>query len=827
MRKVSLFKKQDPGFADLLNYAAIVDDGIVALKSGAFLAAWSYRGDDLASSSDGELSSVRVRVNAALARLGTGWMMHIDGVRVPAESYPSPDESEFPNEVTALIDAERRLQYEGEGAHFESQYVISVTYIPPSAVESKLSPYLYEETQGKEEQERHSEASAARRELEAFKRQLMELEDSLSSTVKMHRLRSFEVQTDDGTRFVRDELLEWLQFCITGIIQPMRLPPIPMYLDGVLGAQDFWGGLTPKLGDRFIGTITIDGFPSESEPGLLAGLDSLPISFRWSTRFIFLDPQDSKKYLESHRKKWSGKIRSFIDVVFQRNGRLDMDAVSMSEEVSAAITEASSGEVLYGYLTTTIILMDEDKTRVEEGLREVKRLVQNLGFNARIEGINATDAYLGSLPGHNLENVRRPMVHTMNLADLIPLSGLWSGQGRCPNPFFPPNSPPLAYCTTSGATPFRFNLHVGDVGHSLILGPTGSGKSTLLAFIVAQFFRYRNASVFAFDKGNSLYALGHCGGNYYDIAGEGKGTSPTFRPLAELDGPNDISWACEWVEMLIQLQGLESTPVIRNEIKRALEQVKSAPVEERTITALQTAIQIGDLRTALEFYTLKGAAGFILDEDGSDVELDQFQVFEIEHLMNRGDKIVIPVLMYLFHRIEKQLKGQPAMIVLDEAWIMLGHPAFRAKIREWLKVLRKNNCCVVMATQSISDAVNSGILDILMEQCPTKIFLPNPEAKQSGTATTPGPQELYGMFGLSERQTEILATARPKREYYFVNTDGRRLISLELGPLALSFVGASGKQDIATMQELIEAHGETWWKQWLTQRNVDFEKYLK
>jgi len=827
MRRVSEFRQQAPGFVDLLNYAAIVEDGVLVLKSGALLAAWSYRGDDLESSSESERDSVRVRVNAALARLGSGWMAHIDGVRLPAENYPDSSESKFPNPVTALIDAERRAQYEGEGAHFESQYVVSVTYMPPSAVEGKLSEYLYDENLSSEEKARRSGQAAAQRDLESFQRQLHEIEDSLSSAVRLHRLRSLEMPTDDGTRFVRDELLEWLQFCITGILQPMRLPEVPMYLDAVLGAQEFWAGITPKLGEHFIGALSIDGFPLESSPGMLAELDGLPLCFRWSTRFIFLDAQDSKKHLESHRKKWDGKIRSFLDVVLQRQGRLDRDALNMSEEVSAALTEASAGHVLYGFLTTTVILMDTERDRLEEGLRDAKRLIQNRGFNARVEGVSAVEAYLGSLPGHHLENVRRPMMHTLNLADLIPLSGLWAGQDRCPSPFFPPSSPPLAYCTTSGATPFRLNLHVGDVGHSLILGPTGSGKSTLLAFIVAQFFRYGNASVFAFDKGNSLYALGHCGGKYYEIAGEGKEACPSLRPLADLDTPADISWACDWVEMLVQLQGIPSSPQIRNEIKRALDQLAAAPRGERTITALRTTIQIPDLRDALEYYTIKGTAGSILDADSPDLALANFQVFEIEHLMNRGDKIVIPVLTYLFRRIEQQLKGQPAMIVLDEAWVMLGHPAFRNKIREWLKVLRKNNCCVVMATQSISDAANSGILDVLIEQCPTKIFLPNPEATQSGTVATPGPLELYSMFGLNERQTNILATARPKREYYFVNPEGRRLISLELGPLALSFVGASGKQDLATIRELIEAHGEAWWQHWLRQRNVEFEQFLK
>jgi type IV secretion system protein TrbE len=160
-----------------------------------------------------------------------------------------------------------------------------------------------------------------------------------------------------------------------------------------------------------------------------------------------------------------------------------------------------------------------------------------------------------------------------------------------------------------------------------------------------------------------------------------------------------------------------------------------------------------------------------------------FTVFEVAELMELSPKYALPILLYLFRRIERSLKGQPAAIVIDEAWIALGHEVFRERIRQWLKELRKANCLTILATQSLSDADRSGILDVLIESCPTKIFLPNVSARADDAAA------LYRRFGLNGRELDILATATPKREYYLTSEKGRRLIDLALGPLALAFVG--------------------------------------
>jgi type IV secretory pathway VirB4 component len=152
---------------------------------------------------------------------------------------------------------------------------------------------------------------------------------------------------------------------------------------------------------------------------------------------------------------------------------------------------------------------------------------------------------------------------------------------------------------------------------------------------------------------------------------------------------------------------------------------------------------------------------------------------------------------------------------------MLGHPTFRAKIREWLKVMRKANCLVLMATQSLSDAANSGLLDVIVEATATKIFLPNIYARDEDTAV------LYRRMGLNARQIDILATAIPKRQYYYVSEKGRRLYDLALGPLALAFIGASDKESLATIKSLEAKFGDQWTHEWLASRGLNLDDYLE
>lgn len=786
------YRSKARGLSDLLNYAALVDEGIILNKDGSFTAGWLYSGPDLDAAGHAELSALSGQVNAALTTLGDGWMLHVDALRLPSLDYP--ESGGFPDPVTRLIEDERRAQYQAEGTHYESVYVLTLTYLPPTDAESRLARLF---------------VSGERRELDiaaplhTFRVHLDALGDMLSARLSLSRLDS-------------EDLLTHLHLCITGLDQRVRLPAIPCYLDTLLASQDLIGGFEPRIGDQHLRAIGIHGLPMESHPGILDFLNRLPLTYRWSTRFIFLDPATAERRLKTLRRNWFQKRHSLFQLLYQSlsneaSNWQDRDAMDMSEDADEALSEAAGGAVRYGYYTSTLVLMHESQATVDACAREVRKDLANRGFPARIETINALEAYLGSLPGHGYQNVRRAPLHTLNLADLLPLTGVWPGLEHNPCGYYPPQSPALLTAATSGSTPFRLNLHVSDVGHTLIIGPTGAGKSTLIGLIQAQCFRYPAAQVFTFDKGYSSFPLvSAAGGMHYDIAGEDETLG--FCPLAHIDEPSERLWAEEWLTVLFDLQGIRVTPKQRALITRALQLL--AEDTDRSLTDLKSSLQDETLRAALDHYTLSGALGGLLDARRSRMTANHFQVFEVEHLMNLGSASAVPVLLYLFHAIERRLDGRPTLIVLEEAWLLLMHSLFADKIEEWLRVLRKRNTAVVFVTQSLSEIARSDKAALILESCPTKLYLPNPEAGNEQNAAA------YHAVGLNDRQIELLSYAVPKREYLYTSPLGRRLIDLDLGPVALAFVGATGKDDLARIRQLMRTHAGAWPGEWLAARGL-------
>lgn len=820
-RRLSQHRSKNASVADLLIYAAEVDDGIIVGKDGSFLAGWLYTSDDNDSSTEAHRESISARLNQAISRLGSGWMIHVDAVRRPAPSYSERGLSAFPDRITAAIDEERRKLFEGLSTMYEGYFVVTLTYLPPVLAERKFIELMFDDDAKKPDAKAHTTDL-----IEHFKRECHNIETRLSAAVNLRRLKGHEIVNEDGTTVIHDDLLRWLQFCITGKNHPVQLPTNPMYLDCLIGGEDLLAGVIPKIGRKYIQVVAIEGFPLESTPGMLTALGELPIEYRWSSRFIFMDPHEAISHLEKFRKKWRQKVRGFIDQVFNLNtGPIDEDAQNMVDDAQAALAEVNSGIVAQGYYTSVVVLMDENRKLVQELAQQVEKAINRLGFVARIETINAMEAYLGSLPGHGVENVRRPLLNTMNLADLLPISTIWTGREYAPCPMYPALSPPIMHCVTQGSTPFRLNLHVGDVGHTFMFGRTGAGKSTHLAILASQLRRYPGMHIFAFDKGMSLYPLteaihatsgGHSGKHFTVAADDEK---LAFCPLQYLKTKSDRAWAMEWINIILALNGLNTSPSQRNEIGNAIINMHNSGA--RTLSEFTVTIQDEAIREALKQYTIDGAMGHLLDAEEDGLELTDFTVFEIEELMNLGDRYALPVLLYLFRRIERSLTGQPTAIILDEAWVMLGHAVFREKIREWLKVLRKANCFVLMATQNLSDAANSGILDVIIESTASKIFLPNIYAREEDATA------LYRRMGLNSRQIELLATAIPKRHYYYVSEEGCRLYDLALGPLALAFVGSSDKDSVAAIKKLKSTHGHEWVDEWLARKGLSIEDYLE
>ncbi|MBZ9791631.1 conjugal transfer protein TrbE [Rhizobium sp. 3T7] len=795
MMNLAEYRRTAIRLADYLPWVALVAEGVLLNKDGSFQRTAKFRGPDLDSAVAAELVAVASRINNAFRRLGSGWSIFVEAQRYNAATYPA---SQFPDPASGLVDAERKADFEETGAHFVSGYYLTFLYLPPADEAARAETWLYE---GRER----------------------------TSVDSNEIVRAFTDRTDrvlallDGfmpeCAWLDDsETLTYLHSTVSTKRHRVRVPETPVYLDALLADQPLTGGLEPRLGAEHLRILTIIGFPTATTPGLLDDLNRLAFPYRWSTRAILLDKTDATKLLTKIRRQWFAKRKSIAAILKEvltneASALVDTDAANKAADADTALQELGADVAGMAYVTATIAVWDADPRLAEEKLRLVEKVIQGRDFTAMVETVNAVDAWLGSLPGHAYANVRQPPISTLNLAHMIPLSAVWAGPER--DEHF--GAPPLLNGKTDGSTPFRLSLHVGDVGHTLVVGPTGAGKSVLLALMALQFRRYERSQVFAFDFGGSIRAAALAmGGDWHDLGGgltDGAESSVSLQPLARIDDNYERAWAADWIVAILMREAIQITPEVKEHIWTALTSLASAPVEERTITGLAVLLQSNDIKQALRPYCVGGAYGRLLDAELEHLGSADVQAFEIEGLVGTGAAAV--VLAYVFHRIGDRLDGRPTLLIIDEGWLALDDDGFASQLREWLKTLRKKNASVIFATQSLSDIDNSAIAPAIIESCPTRLLLPNERAIE------PQITAIYRRFGLNDRQIEILARATPKRDYYCQSRPGNRLFELGLSEVGLALCAVSSKSDQSLIASLIAEHGRAGFlAAWLRARDI-------
>ena len=431
--------------------------------------------------------------------------------------------------MSALIDAERRAQFEEAGSHFESAYYLTFVFLAPAEETARAEAWLYEGRAGDGNVDAHEVVKGF---IDRTDRTLALIEGFMPEAAWL----------SDA------ETLTYLHACISTKRHRVRVPDVPMYLDAFLVDELLVGGLAPRLGSAHLRVLSIMGFPAATYPGILDELNRLAFPYRWSTRAICLDKTDATTILTRIRRQWFAKRKSVAAILKEvvtneASALLDSDAHNKALDADAALQELGADVAGEAYVTATLTVWDENPQTAHEKLRLAEKVIQSRDFTCIAESVNAVEAWLGSLPGHVYANVRQPPISTLNLAHMIPLSAVWAGPER--NEHL--NGPPLLFAQTEGATPFRLSLHVGDVGHTLVVGPTGAGKSVLLALLALQFRRYPGSQVFAFDFGGSIRAAALAmGGDWHDLGGALSADETelvALAPLAEIDDPAERAWA--------------------------------------------------------------------------------------------------------------------------------------------------------------------------------------------------------------------------------------------------------------------------------------------
>jgi type IV secretion system protein VirB4 len=870
------FRPGVAGIADLLHWDSVLGEGVLQQADGSMLCAWAYRGADMQTATIHERNALARQLNEALLPLSDGWMFHVDALRRPARF--SEEEGAFPDGLSRLIDEERRLGYptrfeptprteEGARAEcisqpktrngarsqesratgfYETHYVLTATYKPPAGVYNQLSRFF---VTGRERA-----ATKMDRFLDLFEAQVAEVEMRLGGPLRLRRLPT-------------EALLRHLHTCLTGLRHPVAPPPVNVGLGTYLADQQVFGGFAPRVGDRHVRAVSLHGFPNATSQGVLDRLHNLPAAYRWSTRLIMLSAETASQLIRTRRHSWFKKrkglseaLRSFTgQQVSEEQRRIereffeDESAVRMATDAKEALTRMQSAQARYCLYTSTFIVMETEEACAEEIAEEIREVLVEAGFPSRIEDVNALEAYLGSLPGNGTANSRRFAVHTRNVADLMPATQIWPGAEHNQSHLFPPKAPALLSAKTDGSTPFRLNLHAqGDVGHTLVIGATGAGKSVLVNTLMAQWLRYEKAQVFLFDLGHSGYLLAKgVGGRHYQLSPDA-GAALSLQPLLQVDNEEERAWAASWIETTIELQGVTPTPARRAEIARALQLIAANPPRMRTLEELKILVQDEAVAGALGQFVGEGTYAHLLNgsrdalagdvsatkkgeketseketcekaecESGfgpSGVVNPAYQVFELSAVRDLPESVFIPLLLYLFHHVERQLRAdRPSVIVLEEVWHALMHSSFSERIKQWLLTLRKRNAAVVMVAHTPAQIAQLENREIVIDSCPTKIFLPNPDA------VDPEAKILYRTMGLNEREIEAIATATRKKHYFFKCPVGSRLFDLDLGPLALQFV-AMPTGDVGALRQRVERleneHGRRWVAHWLREQGL-------
>ena len=768
-------------------WICLIDKGVVLNKNGTLQKTLKYRGYDLDSSTVYELKNINAKLNDVIKRLGQGWSLNVEARRKKCTDY-----IEAKNEILAIdiIEKERKLNFL-ENEHFESEYYLTIVQLIPTDNSKKVGEIFLEYAKKSEILDKT---------LENFNKEFKKI------------LNLFKEIFLEVTELDDEETYTYLHSCVSTKIDKVVVPEIPYAMANYLCDSDLVGGLKPKLRGKEIRCISIQGFPNYTLPGFFDVLDRLNIPYRWITRFLMLSKLEALSKMERKYKNiFSQRLSLFQRVYAELTGekeensrKLNEDALNKANEVRTQIALTTGDYVSQGFYTCTLIVDGDSIDEVEERVDVISKTINNMGFITIEESINSVEAFLGSIPGNITNNIRMPILNTITLSHLLPVSSVWGGDSW--NKHL--NVPPLIYTKTKGSTPFRFNIHIEDIGHSAIVGPTGYGKSVLLGLIASSFMKYKDSRVYFFDKDASSRVLSYAvGGEFHDLGND----ELSFQPLANIEIVEEKEWAYGWILEILEQENVKVSPTQKEKIWKALDNLAKTPIELRTISNFYTSVNDREIKEALIPYKIGGALGKYFDSDKDTLNFSRWQVFEMNQVIN-NKKGITPLLSYIFRRIENSLDGNPCIIILDECWMFFDNPIFAAKIREWLKVLRKKNCSVIFATQELGDILNSKLFTTVLDACQTKVFLPNPNAFADNYIP------IYEKFGLNKTEIEIISKATKKKEYYYKSTKGSRLFELDLKEKTLSLIASSdlAKQNKAKELKEIYRDANDFTREWLS-----------
>jgi len=571
--------------------------------------------------------------------------------------------------------------------------------------------------------------------------ELEEITSRVLSTLNQYEPELLQVvETPNGAFCKITEFLGKLVNC--GAETPTLVPTMPLN-KYISNHRLFFGKKSIEargaVKSRYAGLLSIKEYGPSTFAGTFDGFLQMPFEFVMTQSFSF-----------ENRQVAIGKLQLQQNRMIQAEDK----AVSQIYQITQAIDMATSGEIAFGQHHMTLLVIAEDTKTLENYVSLASVEMFNSGIQPVRETINLEASFWGQLPGNTHYLIRKSIINSLNLAAYASLHNFPKGKAKG-NHW---GDSVTVFDTTSG-TPFHFNFHVRDVGHSLIIGPTGAGKTVLMNFLCAMAQKFK-CRMFFFDKDRGAEIFLRALGGKYTIIDPGKPCN--FNPLQLPETGENKTFLLEWLKLLVTVNGEEITAENITALTQAIAGNYKLKPEDRRLRNIVPFLGIegpGSLANRISMWHSHGSHARIFDNENDSMDLSNFSVygFEMAELL-KDPMSLAPVLSYVFHRINISLDGTPTMIVLDEAWALIDNPVFAPKIKDWLKVLRKLNTFVIFATQSVEDATKSAISDTLIQQTATQIFLPNLKATNVYRTA----------FMLSSREFALIKTTDPSSRYFLI-----------------------------------------------------------
>jgi type IV secretion system protein VirB4 len=540
-----------------------------------------------------------------------------------------------------------------------------------------------------------------------------------------------------------------------------------------------------RLDDQYVRVLTLKEPPAQTFPHLFQVLAEIPGNVIVASEWQRENPAAVRREIHAKRRHFHQAKVSLTNYVMespqaQSDLLMDESAASLVRDLGACLTELTLHGRYFGQYTLTVILHDADAVVLERSVAACMKAFAAHDAQVTDERYNLLHAWLAVLPGNTAYNVRSMHLLNTNYADLSLLSVAASGSRH--NPHLAREA--LAVLETTSGSLYDLNLHVEDVGHTLVLGATGSGKSFLLNFLIAHLQRYTPQTLI-FDLGGSYETLtGYFGGQTLRLTLDT--AAFTINPFSLPPTPANLQFLFTFVRVLLQAGGQYSmTRADDQALYEQIETLYAIDADQRRLFTLATILPRA-LAQQLQRWVHGGQYGAWFDHADDTLTLAPFQYVDFEGL-DTVPLVLEPLLFYLLHRatatvIDPTRATQLKVFVLDEAWRFLRDPTIRAYVTEALKTWRKKNACVLLATQSSEDLERSELLRVAIESCPTKCFLANPHIDRA---------VYQDLFHLNEAETAAIASLTPRQQFLFKQPSVAKVLTLQVDPKSAALFGAT------------------------------------